>query len=150
MAEEQAAAENSPENSPENSKKASPQPQNPSRLEWLVAALSLVLVLGTVGFLFYQALFGETTPPDISLQVVAIVPSSGGYLVTVQAQNRGGETAAELVVEGELLSAGETLETSELTFEFVPAHSSREGGLFFRHDPAGGRLELRAKSYREP
>lgn len=124
-------------------------PQNPSRLEWVVAALGLLLTLGTVGFLFYQALFGETTPPDISLQVVAVAPSSGGYLVTVEARNRGGETAAEVLVEGELLHAGET-ETSELTFDFVPAASAREGGLFFSRDPRAGRLELRAKSYREP
>ncbi|ADI15565.1 hypothetical protein [Truepera radiovictrix] len=126
-----------------------PTPQLPSRLEWGVAALGLLLVAGVLGFLLYQALLTPDTPPEIALRVLDVQPSSGGYLVRLEAANRGGETAAELVVEGALRRGGEVAETSELTFDFVPPDSVREGGLFFSQDPRG-RLELRAKSFREP
>lgn len=124
-------------------------PHNPSRLEWGVAALGFLLVLCTLGFLLYRAFFVPDTPPDVSLRVVSVQPSSGGYLVLLEAVNRGGETAAELLVEGELRQGGQVVETGELTFDFLPPDSVREGGLFFRRDPRAG-LELRAKSFREP
>lgn len=124
-------------------------PQDPSRLEWGVSALGFVLVLGTVGFLLYQAFFVPDTPPDVSLRVVSVQPSSGGYLVLLEATNRGGETAAELVLEGELRQGERVVETSELTFDFLPPDSVREGGLFFTQNPTEG-LELQVKSYREP
>ena len=41
-------------------------------------------------------------------------------------------------------------ETAEATFDFLPARSRREGGLYFTNDPRIGALTLRAKGYADP
>lgn len=124
-------------------------PKRTSVLEYLVAALGLVFVLGVVGFMTYRALSDGNQPPDVSLKVVQVTRSSGGYHVAIEAQNTGDETAAELGVEGTVERPGQEPETSETTFDFVPPDSVREGGLFFSEDPRGA-LTLRVLGYREP
>ena len=43
-----------------------------------------------------------------------------------------------------------TIETSDITFDYVPGHAERKGGLFFRQDPRMHKLELRALGYQTP
>lgn len=120
-----------------------------SVLEYVVAVIGLVFVLGGVGFMAFEAFTDSSQPPDIRLRVLEVTRSSGGYLVTIEARNAGDETAAELGVEGTLARPGQEPETSETTFDFVPPDSLREGGLFFTQDPRGA-LTLRVLGYREP
>lgn len=120
-----------------------------SGLEWVVAGLGLVLVLGTVGFMLVQAFSGGDAPPRITLRVLEVRASGDGFLVRLEAHNSGDDAAAELGVEGTVTRGGRTVETSDTTFDFVPADSVREGGLFFSDDPRGG-LSLRAVGFREP
>lgn len=120
-----------------------------SVLEYLVAALGLALVVATVGFMAFRAFTGDEAPPTVQLRVMSVTPSSGGYLVLIEAHNSGDEAAAELGVEGSIERGGETVETSDTTFDFLPSDSSREGGLFFSQDPRGA-LSLRVVGYREP
>ncbi|HXF61214.1 MAG TPA: hypothetical protein VNK95_06335 [Caldilineaceae bacterium] len=121
--------------------------------ETVVGVIGLLMVLGVLGFLVYEAL-QPTSPPAIELHVEGITQNAGGYLVQVQAANRGGSTAAAVVVEGSLLAsnaaAAQPVETSEITIDYIPENSSRQAGLFFAEDPAQYRLELRVKGYVEP
>lgn len=118
-------------------------------LEWFVAALGVLLVGSTVGFLLFEAFTDAERPPEVVLRVIAIEPSGEGFLVRLEVRNTGDEAAAELSVEGSIERGGRTLETSEITFDFLPPASVREGGLFFSEDPRGA-LSLRALGYREP
>ncbi len=118
--------------------------------EWIVAALGAVLVIGSIGFMLYNSLSGEESPPDIVIHADSIHPVQSGYLVQIRATNRGGLTAAGVTVEGTLRNGTERIETSETVLDFVPAESERRGGLFFTEDPRGYRLELRAKGYEQP
>ena len=120
-----------------------------SVLEWIVAAVGLLGVLGAVGFMVFQALITQDRPPNIELRVVSVQDVQGGYLALIEARNRGDEAAAELGVEGAIEQNGREVETSETTFDFVPSGSVREGGLFFTEDPRGA-LTLRSVGYREP
>jgi uncharacterized protein (TIGR02588 family) len=117
---------------------------------WLIAALGATLVVGTLGFTAYDGLVAGSAPPSILVSVEAVRHQNGGYWVLVRATNEGGSTAAELRVRGELKQDGQTLETSEASFDYVPARSQREGTLFFRRDPRAATLELSAVGYREP
>lgn len=126
-----------------------PAPERNALLEWGVAALGVLLVGSTVGFLLFEALTGGDRPPEVVLRVVATEPSGEGFLVRLEARNLGDEAAAELNVEGSVERGGRTVETSDLTFDFLPPASAREGGLFFSEDPRGA-LSLRALGYREP
>lgn len=120
-----------------------------SPLEWVVAGLGLILVLGAVGFMLFKTFTNSDAPPTVQLRILDVTASSGGYLVLVEAHNSGDEAAAELGIEGTIERGGETVETSATTFDFLPSDSVREGGLFFSQDPRGS-LTLRVLGYREP
>ena len=64
-----------------------------------------------------------------------VLAAQRGYLVKIWVLNYGGSTATKLTVTGELKDQTGSVETSAITFDYVPAHSQREGGLFFTRDP---------------
>lgn len=119
-------------------------------LEWIAAAIGLVVLVGVIGFVGAEAFRPDTSPPQVVVERLGVERTEAGYLVRVRAINRGGSAAAQVVVEGELeTSAGEP-QTAEASFDFIADHSAREGGLFFESDPGQGRLTLRAKGYAAP
>lgn len=120
-----------------------------SPLEWAVAALSVLLVLGAAGFLIRNAVRAPT-PPRITLQVDSVVRAGEHYLVAFRAHNAGQTTAAGLTVEGEVQGDSGTVEKSQATIDYVPARGSRPGGLFFTGDPGRGSLRLRPMGYERP
>jgi uncharacterized protein (TIGR02588 family) len=117
---------------------------------WGIALLGLALVLGSIVFTLYEAAAGDSSPPDVTMHVDAILSTRNGFLVKFRAVNEGGSTAEGLTVEGELKSGAGSVETSTTTIEYVPSHSEREGGLFFTLDPRQYELQLRAKGYETP
>ena len=120
-------------------------------LEWISAALGLALLLGLVGVIGWQAVYGGTDqPPAIELAVVRVVPAGSGFVVEIEARNRSGGTAAGLEVEGTIRQGEAVLETSAVTFDYVAGHSVAGGGLVFTRDPRAHRLELRARGFQEP
>jgi uncharacterized protein (TIGR02588 family) len=119
--------------------------------EWVVALVGLLVVLGAIGFLGYEAIVEETGPPEVTLRVDAVQATRDGYLVQIRAINRGGTTAAKVLVQGVLTDGrGGRVQASEILFDYVPAHSLRAGGLFFTQDPHKFQLQLRAQGYVEP
>lgn len=125
-------------------------------LEWIVAALGGALVLGTLLFMTWDAVRGDRSPPDIMVTVDSVVVRQSGYLVTIRAHNAGGTTAENVTVEGVLALAGDSTETASAVLDYLPAHSTRGGGLFFLHDPrtpgssTAHRIRVRALGYQEP
>ncbi len=122
----------------------------PSTWEWVVALFGLALAVGSIGFLAYQAVAGDDSPPNVAVRADGILPAASGYLVRIQAINQGGSTAAQLRIEGRLTDENGYVETSEAIIDYVPAHSRRQGGLFFTRDPRQYTLQLRAKGYAKP
>jgi uncharacterized protein (TIGR02588 family) len=119
-------------------------------LEWLVGALSLLLVLGVAGFLLNDAFRSPPSPPRITFEVDSIVRAGRGYLVELRARNAGRTTAAGVEIEGELLGDTGTVETTGVTIDYVPAEGVTAAGLFFTEDPRQHRLEIRPKGYDRP
>lgn len=119
-------------------------------LEWIAAAIGLVVLIGVIGFVGAEAFRPDTSPPQVVVERLGVEQTEAGYLVKVRATNRGGSAAAQVVVEGELEPGAGEPQTAEATFDFIADHSSREGGLFFESDPGQGRLTLRAKGYAAP
>ncbi len=117
---------------------------------WGIGLLGLALVLGSIGFALYEAVAGNSSPPDVTVQVIEILPAQNGFLVEFRVVNEGGTTAAGLTIEGELRNGTEIVEASDTTVEYVPSHSEREGGVFFTRDPRQYELQLRAKGYETP
>ena len=120
-------------------------------LEWAAAGIGLLLLLALLATIGLEAISGETDePPAIAVTAGLVAAAPGGYLVEIEATNASGATAASVEVEGALMAGGAAVETSSLTFDYVPGHSRRKGGLFFAEDPRRHRLELRALGYQEP
>lgn len=119
-------------------------------LEWIIGGIGLLIVAATVAVLVHEAVAGDNSPPDVKLTVEAMRPLRNGYLVKVRAENEGGEAAARVPVEVELVSQAKVIETSDTQFEYLPAHSVRDAGVFFTQDPREGELRLRARGYEEP
>jgi uncharacterized protein (TIGR02588 family) len=126
------------------------EPRQIPLLEWLIAGLGALLVAGTIGYLAFQALWRDQSPPDVRIVALRVVALEHHHLVEFRAVNQGGSPAAQLLVEGELVGPEGPVETAEATLDYLPPGSYREGGLFFRRDPRELELRLRAKGYAEP
>ena len=82
------------------------------------------------------------------MRAAKVTETPYGYVVDVVASNTGGETAAQVVIEGELI--GGSPEWREATIDYLPAGSERRAGLVFGADPRTHGLKLRAKGFVEP
>lgn len=121
-----------------------------SRLEWIVAAMGLLLVAGSVAYLIHVGMTKSGKPPDVVVTVDRILPGEQGYRVALSARNSGGSTAEEVGIEGRLMDGDRTVETGRVTLDFLPPDSVREATIGFRNDPRRYRLELQTQGYREP
>lgn len=117
--------------------------------ERLLGLLGLILVAGATGFMLYQGT-QTNTPPDLSVHPRQIILTNSGYLVQLDVTNQGGSTAANVLVTGELIDGSAPIESREITFDYLPPHSTRQGGLIFRHDPHQFELQLHAQGFKEP
>ena len=134
---------------PAQSKPAQPRRRGDTPwLEWLAAAVGLVLIVFCIGVIGREALTGKKGPPVISVRVQTVTETHSGYVVDVVASNSGGETAAQVVIEGELLAGAP--EWREATIDYLPAGSERRAGLVFGADPRSHGLKLRARGFVEP
>lgn len=119
-------------------------------LEWAVFAVSLAVVLATLGYLVYDAATVRDAKPDLRVELGRPEPRSGGFAVPVTVHNRGDETAEGVHVEVTLETPGAEPERAEYNVVFIPRQSRREGWVTFRSDPSKGRLTGRAMGYEKP
>lgn len=121
-----------------------------SALEWASAVVGLLVLLLVFGVIGADLLRGGAAPPAIAVEARTVTASGSGYLVTFEAINRGGGTAAAVEIEGSLSVPGKPSETATVTLDYVAAGAWVEGGLFFADDPRTGRLTLRALGFQDP
>jgi uncharacterized protein (TIGR02588 family) len=121
-----------------------------SRWEWVVASVGGLIVFGIIGYMGWYAVAYDQTPPNLSVVATEIAPSGDSYVVTFKITNHGNTTAADVTVVGLLQKNGETVDKGESHVRYVPTHSEREGGLFFRADPRAFELVLRGEGYSKP
>lgn len=121
-----------------------PVNRTPHPAEWIVGAASALGVLALVAYLAVTAMTEADGPPVFEIAVDDVLTGPSGWHVQVTLRNSGDKTAADVVLRGE----GDAGEASELTFDYVPAGSTRRGALLFAREPEG--LELSVRSYTDP
>src|SRR5688572_20269589 len=83
-------------------------------LEWVAAGVGLVVTLFMLGFIGWQAIQGsDRLPPDIAVQVERIMPVANGWVVEIVVANQSPATAAQVVVEGDLLRGEDAVVTAQ-------------------------------------
>ena len=117
--------------------------------EKIVGAVSAAVILALMAFLTVRALGNDGTPPDIVVEMRSVTQSGPGWLVESEATTLGSSAASDLEIEGEMPAPGGA-ERHSVTFDFVPARSTRRAGLFFAGDPRTRPITLRAVGYRSP
>ncbi|MCW8193802.1 hypothetical protein F6455_03250 [Proteobacteria bacterium 005FR1] len=118
--------------------------------ERLLALTGLTVVVAMSGYLLYNAIWVEDTPPDIQVTIERIEQNGQDFLVIFEARNHGGQAAANVMVQAELRTGIVNTEAAETILNYIPADSSRKGGFFFRQDPHRGRLVLSVSAYQKP
>jgi uncharacterized protein (TIGR02588 family) len=121
-----------------------------SKWEWVAGAVGLVLVLGAVGFIAYNALTTDPSVPAVTVEHVSTERTPGGFVVEFRARNAGPSTAASLTISGTLYDGSTEIETSEVMLDYLPPRGERHGGLIFQTDPTGHELRLKAVGYVDP
>lgn len=120
-------------------------------LEWIVFAVSLVLVVSTLGYLIYDgATFGDA-PPRIELALGTPQPQLNHFLVPVSVTNRGEQTAEGVHIEVLTMRGGKEQESGEFEIAFLPRHSSRKGWVTFQTDPrTAEQIQARVLGFEKP
>jgi uncharacterized protein (TIGR02588 family) len=140
--------------------KSEQEPQNPAQrttlqkngLEWSVFALSLMLVIGTLGYLTWAALMQSDEPAQLEVRLGEPQQRKEQFAVPVSVLNDGDRTAEGVVVEVSLENdSGQEVETSQFEIAFVPRHSTREGEVLFKQNPQiAANVTARVLGYETP
>lgn len=120
-----------------------------SKWEWVAAAVSALIVLGILAILITEAAADES-PPDITVRMDSVVTVGDGYVAQFTAANRGTNTAADVVITGELRDGSTLIESGSATLDYIPGEAERGGGMFFRQDPRTLTLHLKAAGWQHP
>ncbi|MCX2740855.1 hypothetical protein [Pontibacter anaerobius] len=120
-------------------------------LEWSVFALSIVLVLGILVYLAYQAFTHKASTPDLYVQVWSDPSANAPNRYHILLENKGGATAEEVTIELVLVQGGKEVEKAQLQIPFAPQESKREGWVNFTNNPIkADTIVSRVVSYKKP
>ncbi len=133
-----------------NGKPSKSLTERTSFLEWTMAAIGLIVVVFSIGYISYQSIVKDNKPPDLVVEVDSISKQTSGYLVEFRVENKGDETAANVVVEGAIKNGGEDVEKKSTTINYVASGSEQKAGLFFTENPEKYQLEIKAIGYENP
>ncbi|WP_154721546.1 TIGR02588 family protein [Ciceribacter sp. T2.26MG-112.2] len=123
---------------------------DPHWMEWLTGLVSAALIATLIGYVGWNALTEQMDPPEFAIEATGMERMTGGYRITFDIENRANSTAAAVVVRGELLRGEESVETVDVTFDYVPGESQSSGAILFTTDPGSAQLTLRAIGYTDP
>lgn len=120
-------------------------------LEWTVFSLSVLLVIGILGYLIYQSSIYEPGSPDLVVTYEKDPSPHAPYRFHLFVKNDGQETAEEVNIEMVLLKNGEELEMGTIQIPYSPKESTREGWINFSINPANAdSLYTRVVSFKKP
>ncbi|MGI8704774.1 MAG: hypothetical protein ACR2JJ_03085 [Sphingomicrobium sp.] len=127
------------------------KPRRYPLVEWISAAVGLVIIAAMLGFLALESVGQrDKTPPLLKAEPTALVAGRDHFLVEVEVSNAARNTAASVGIEGTLKQGGSDIETSSASVAYVPGESRRRAGLIFTRDPRDYRLVLRVTGYERP
>jgi uncharacterized protein (TIGR02588 family) len=119
-------------------------------LEWTVFGVSALIVAAVLGLLVTQAVATGEEPPEVVVITAEPQRTGAGFLVPVEAVNRGAETVENAEIEVTLELGGRVVERGTFMVAFLPRHSKRNGWVQFERDPRCCRISARAVGFEKP
>jgi uncharacterized protein (TIGR02588 family) len=119
-------------------------------IEWVLAAISACAIALLVGFLVFQALFGESRPAALAVLSRQAQATESGTLLWVEIANTGDRAAAGVRVLARAPGAPPAEGLKHIEFDYLAPHSVRRGAFTYAAglDPAG--IEIAIEGYVEP
>lgn len=124
--------------------------KSPHWIEWAMGILCSLLVAGLFVMLVLNIVRHREEPARFEVAVVAIEPAGAHYRVTIAVRNPSMATGAQVHVRGDLQDGAETVESADVTFDYVASESVENGALFFATEPTAARLRLSVIGYTDP
>jgi uncharacterized protein (TIGR02588 family) len=122
-----------------------------SALEWISAAIGLVIVLLIVGTISRQAIADRGDPlPLLTVRLDSVVAAPQGRVATVTVSNASGHTAAAVQVEGVAGKGTPDEQVSSASIDYVPGHGEARAALVFDADAPPGPVRVRVTGYEHP
>ena len=109
----------------------------------------MLIVLGTIVYLVFEAVQGTPGGPMLSAQVRQVRAIGPTFVVDVEVRNHSRAAAAEVHVAGEARSPDGTKKEGRATVDFVPGWSTRQVSLVFDLDP-GSKPDVWVVGYATP
>ena len=119
-------------------------------IEWIFGSVSGAVVVGLVLFLGYQALFGDTRPPDLFVSIEGVQELDNGTVVTFAVANRGDKAVSAVTISAAAADASEGASEKQIEFDYIAAHSVRRGDFVFPGPVAGESLRIGCGGESEP
>lgn len=120
-------------------------------LEWMVFSLSLLLIVGILGYLIFQIMHYEPGSPDLVITYKSDPSPHAPYRYHLTISNEGQETAEEVHIKLILEKDGQELEQAEIDIPYAPINSTKEGWVNFSKNPHhADTLYARVVSYKKP
>ncbi|MBU1345737.1 MAG: hypothetical protein KKA16_02170 [Alphaproteobacteria bacterium] len=112
-------------------------------LEWIMAALGLILTLAVIGVIAADAVRPQR-PAAFEIRLTEARRTPSGWVAQIEIANRGDAAAAAVQVEGRLGA-----ETAMAQIDYVPGGGRERASLGFAADPRAG-LDLTVRGWSEP
>ena len=119
-------------------------------LEWMTGGLALLIVVGTLAFIGFEAFLGGDDGPDLRVEIDAITQGNGGHSVGVLVRNVGRQAAAGVIVEGVSRDEGGGEARVEARLDYVPGLSEEHATLIFPFPPDRDSMQVRVASFTRP
>ena len=118
-------------------------------VEWVAGIGSLLIVLGTIGYLVLAARRSGSEVPELTVTVARVRESAGSFVVDVVVRNGSSRAAADVQLAG-IPGARDGREAPpRARVDYVPGFSTREASLVFAVNP-GNSAEVRIIGYSVP
>lgn len=118
-------------------------------VEWTAGIVSVIIVLGTLGYLTFEAFQSDADQPALTATVLEIRERNGSFIVEVEVRNASRGAAAEVHLAGVARTRDGRERQGQALVDFVPGFSTRRASLVFDVHP-GPDADVRIVGYTRP
>jgi uncharacterized protein (TIGR02588 family) len=118
-------------------------------VEWVAGMISAAIVLGTLGYLGFEAFQPGPDEPRLTVTVLRTRESAGTFVVELEIRNNGRGAAAGVQIAGLARRTASGERRGQAVVDHVPGLSTRQASLVFDDDP-GADLDVRVVGYAKP